>query len=430
MRNFNWNRRAFLGAGLLAPVALLADSGDRPRPVMMATAMRCADLRATVGVNTHLRYANSQYDNIEAVLSALAYCRLHHVRDTAISAQAPNASHYARLAAAGIRSCLFWGSGRPMADAIAQISALEAVHPGAVEFLEGPNEIQPRFAYAGLAGLAAGQRFMADMKAAAAADPHLRDKPLVSFTSFQPAGSVADFANHHPYPKAGSQPGDLIRARRNQWVGSGGAMPGKPMVLTEFGYHTLVGKPAIPGHWQGVDEDVQAILILNGIFDAATAGITRTYIYQLLDGAADMPGHVTQENHFGLFRPNGEPKPAATAIRNLMTLISDPVPGQHGFPMAPMTLPLATNRAVNALPLQDAAGRNGVVLWQEAPIWDTASTARIPVSDAMVQFELPPQTRILAVAIADNRPVPASQAGRTASVPLNAGPVLVRTSPS
>ena len=428
MRNFSWSRRAFLGAGLLAPAALLADSGDRPRPVTMATPMRSANLRATVGVNTHLRYAKSQYDDIEAVLSALSYCHLHHVRDTAISAQAPNASHYGRLAAAGIRSCMYWGNGRPMSDAIAQISALESAHPGAVEFLEGPNEIQPRFAYAGLTGLAAGQKFMADMKAEASADPHLNDKPLVSFTSFRPASSVADFANHHPYPKAGSQPGDLIRSRLNQWVGSGGAMPGKPMVLTEFGYHTLVGKPVNPAHWQGVDEEVQAILTLNGLLDAAAAGIARTYIYQLLDGAADSPDHVSQENHFGLFRADGEPKPAATAIRNLMNLVSDPSSGQHEFPLAPIALRLTSERPVNALPLQDAGGQHSVVLWREVPIWDVESAARITVSDVAVQLEVPPRSRISAVSIAENRPVAASLTGRTASLPLNAAPILIRFS--
>lgn len=426
-----WNRRGLLGAGLALPALWLAGDGrgqdeggqDQGR-VHQSRPIRCADLLETLGVNTHLRFADSQYRDVEAVQAALAWCGIRHVRDTAIARQAPGADRYYQLAAAGIRFCLFWGTGRPMDDAISQISALEAAHPGAVEFLEGPNEIQPRFAYAGLTGTAAGARFMADMKAAT--DPLLRAKPLVSFTSYRPVASVADFGNHHPYPKAGVQPGELIRLRRDQWVGKAGAMPGKPMMFTEFGYHTLVGSPAHPGHWQGVDEETQAVLLLNGLLDAAAVGVTRTYVYQLFDGRADRPDHVTQENHFGLFRYDGRPKPAATALRNLGALIADNAMHAHTFPVTPLSVHVEAERPVSVLPIQNAAGRHSLVLWQEALVWDQQTMAPIRPSPLAVTLEGLREEAVSAVSIVDNRPLPIRTEGRSSRLALGASAVLVR----
>ena len=418
-------RRTLLGAGIIAPAALWANAWAADGQIKMAAPMRCADFLASLGVNTHLRYADSQYNAIDKVLSALNYCGFRHLRDIAIAANAPNAGHYGQLAEAGMRFCMVWGTARTIEDAITQIGALEAAHHGCVEFLEGPNEIQPHFAYGGKQGLAAGQQFMADMKGTASANPYLSHVPLVSLTSFAPVASVADYANHHPYPKAGVQPGDLIRMRRDQWVGPSGAMPGKPMVLTEFGYHTLVGKPAKPGHWQGVDEDTQAILILNGLLDAASDGISRTYIYQLFDGNKDEPGHNTQEKHFGLFRFDGQPKPAASAIRNLGQLLADATAQSRSFALKPFAGHLTADRPINALPLQSAGGE-WLALWQEAPIWDQQNAARAQIPTANVSLALPNAAQMSIFEPTQSANPNQSEHGTHLRIMVGAAPVLVR----
>ena len=371
----NLNRRTLVAGGLATPAVLLL-AGAEGVPVSVAAPMRWADFHASLGVNTHLRYTNSQYNDLDSVISAIKYCGFQHVRDTAISVEAPNSGHYHALAEAGIRFCLFWGTGRTMADAISQIGALEGAHNGAVEYLEGPNEIQPQFTYAGRRGLEAGRQFMADMRAEAAQVSRLRDAAFVSFTGFSPASSGADIANHHPYPKAGDQPGELIRLRRDEWVGPSGAMPGKPMVFTEFGYHTLTGKPARSGHWQGVDEETQAVLLINGWLDAAAAGVTRTYLYQLFDGAPDRPGAPSQENHFGLFRLDGAPKRAARAVKLLLSLASDSSAEARSFAFRPARARVGADLPISVLPLQTASGRDLFVLWNEAPVWDKEAFAR------------------------------------------------------
>jgi hypothetical protein len=173
------NRRRLLAAGgcFLAPTSSCARSGAA-RP--LGRPGRCADFLDTIGVNTHLGYADSQYNDIAQVAAALRYIGINHVRDRAIDSRSPNSGHYRALAAGGVKFCMFWGVKRSMANAIDQIGALEASYPGAIQALEGPNEIKPAFAYSGLSGIPAARKFMTDMRHAAAANPVLRRKPLIN----------------------------------------------------------------------------------------------------------------------------------------------------------------------------------------------------------------------------------------------------------
>jgi hypothetical protein len=384
--SFGLSRRMVLGAGaaLLAPTASCAAIPGPADP----SPMRCADFLAGIGVNTHIGYLDSQYRDVEAVLEALDFIKVTRVRDAAFSSRAPVAQqHYQALAARGVSFCMFWSSNRPMAEAISDISELERDHPGAVDALEGPNEIKPKFAYAGETGNAAAQKFMSDMRAAARADRRLHGKPLVIFTSYARVAADCDFANQHPYPKGGMQPGELLRGVRERNVGPGGVMPGKPMVFTEFGYHTLVGPPARPAAWQGVDPERQAVLILNGLFDAATLGLTRTYIYQLLDGTPPGGGPPDQERHFGLFRFDGSPKPAAIALRKLASRLADQGPRARDFTLRPPAARAEAASPVASLALQDSAGRDFLALWNESPVWNPSANAPADFAPASVAIK-------------------------------------------
>ena len=420
----NFTRRAILGTGLLMPAMLVVSSPCLAATSKVAKVMRCADMATTLGVNTHLSYSNSQYESFDTVLSALNYCGIRHVRDAALYGGELNAAYYTRLAAAGIDFCMQFGPGKSIASVMSQVSALESAYPGAVALLEGPNEITRHFAYAGLVGNAAGRQFMVDMRTTASAFLNLSAKPLASFTTYAPATSIADYGNAHPYPKDGAQPGHLLFTRDEQWAGINGAMPGKAMMFTEFGYHTLVGSPA-PMQWEGVDEATQAVMLLNGLFDAAVDGVRRTYIYQLLDGQADPVGQPTQENHFGLFRFDGTPKAAATAIRNLLTLIADAGADASNFTPLASSLRMEASGPVNGLPLQNSNGQKSLVLWSENPVWDKLTHWPLPPRPVTVTLNMPNQTRFSAVTIVDGNPLNISQNGTTAILSLGAGPVLV-----
>jgi hypothetical protein len=387
------SRRAILAAG---PGLLLSSSVwagvDAP---LETSPVRCADFLQTIGVNTHLGYADSQYDDLSATLAALDYIGVRHVRDAAINPDRPNAGHYRAAAKAGVRFCMFWGPKRTMDEAIRPIAALEAEFPGAVQALEGPNEIKPNFSYAGLAGNDAGRRFMADMRVAASAHEPLRRKPLVSLTSYARVAVDCDYANAHPYPKAGMQPGSILARDHDRQAGPGGAMPGKPMMYTEFGYHTLVGKPLRPNEWQGVDPERQAVLLLNGLFDNAAARVARTYVYQLLDAYADKGG-PNMEHHFGLFERGGRPKAAAAALHTLSGLLTDDGPRAHEFSPTPLAAKAALPAPVSGLVLENGSGRYFLALWNESPVWapETATPREVAPMAVTVSLAGPKAVRV------------------------------------
>jgi hypothetical protein len=410
------------GAGWLA----LAGAGAcAQEAVSTPKRVRCADFLDSIGVNTHLRYVATQYDNVSAVIAAMKYAGFRYARDTAPEAGKPNAGHYEAFARAGLSFCLFWGVKRTMQNALGDVGALAARHPGAVHALEGPNEIQPRFDYGGLLGIAAAQKFMADMRAGAAAIPSLRRLPLVNFTSFTPAAGDCEYANQHPYPKAGAQPRERIRNAWEKYVGPQGVMPGKPIMFTEFGYHTLVGKPGRPGQWQGVDEERQAVMLVNAWCDAALIGVSRVYLYQLFDGQPERGGAPNQEGHFGLFRLDGSPKPAASAFKTLTALLADPAPEARSFTPAPQ-VKVALDRPLSCLALQSAGGAEFLALWNESPIWDPQTAAPLTIGPAYARVTLPRARRVTAVDVIGAGGAEDLGTRSSVVIPVGAHPVVVR----
>ncbi len=419
------SRRLLLATGL----GLLLADGSRARPAAggVYPPMRCADFLESIGVNTHIGYADSQYNDAATILTALRYLGVKHVRDNAVNESAQKAAdRYRALAAAGVSFCLFWGPKRDMGEVIGQMAKLEAAHPGAIQALEGPNEIKPAFAYAGTTGNAAARAFMRDMRAAAGANPHLRDKPLVSFTSYAPVETDCDFANDHPYPKAGRQPESTVRSARDRYVGAGGVMPGKAMVFTEFGYHTLVGQPVKPNFWQGVDPRTHAILLVNGLLDCAALNITRTYIYQLLDAHPDAGPMPNQENHFGLFALDGSPKPAATALKMLFARLGDKGSHAHDFALAPSPAQVDAATPMSCLPLQDSGNRHFFVFWNESPIWSKEAAAAVAIEPGVATLSLKRAAPIKTFGVFEA--APSRDFGVTQRIVVNVGaePVIVQ----
>jgi hypothetical protein len=372
------------GAGLLIGQALARRSAARASSAPMTT----SGFLDTIGVNTHLEYPDSLYNDVSGVIAAMQYCGLRFARDGAVTDRLPNAAHYGRLAAAGVKFCMPWGPGRSMSDEMRQLDALEAEHPGAVDALEGPNEIKPGFSYAGMTGTPAAQRFMADMRKEAAGYERLRGKPLVAFTGYSGYDCDCDFANVHVYPRGGRQPGALVRQVHDRWVGPGGFMAGKGLFLTEFGYHTVVGKPTKPGAWQGVDEGRQAILLVNGLFDAASMGVARIYVYELLDERRGRPGYANPANRFGLFRADGAPKPAATALKRLHAVLSDAATRGPESAGAPTMTGLEASAAMNCLPLRGPGERMFLCLWREDQVWNSDAAAPLAVAPVEVAVSL------------------------------------------
>jgi hypothetical protein len=373
-----------------------------------------------LGINTHIGYTDGRYLNAADVVEKLNYLGVTRVRD-----HTPNPAYdpvgqrnYARVALAGIRFNLVVNGNTEPAVTVARIEALEKTCPGAVVAIEGPNEIvHSPVHYQGLSGDAAASALQLALYKAVRASPDLADLPVYSYsldTDSKPAGGF-DFAALHPYPQNGDQP---LRWLHNE---SRLAPSGARLVLTESGYSTL------PSWWMGVDQEAQARLTLNLLFDAALTGINGVYLYELLDAYAD-PGMADGGKHYGLFDYSGKPKPAASAIHNLTTIL-----GRYSGPLTAAPAPKSPFR-VQGLPstaasltLQGGGGETIMVLWNEPDIWDQSKPARrtIPASPISVTVDAPSGRLEIYDPLASADPLPIAGSRDRLDLGLSDRPIII-----
>ncbi|UDF05037.1 hypothetical protein [Asticcacaulis sp. AND118] len=447
-------------AGLVVIVICLllphfAGAKDAPRPVPVATFLD------SLGVNTHINFTGPDfvgYADTTIVSNSLRYIGFRHVRDSGRDYTPEQISRLTTVARdAGVRLTLTPGSGGPVnLDGFLQaMRDIEARQPGALEGIEGLNEVNNVFMhqhwnveYKGKAASMCRRDFapvkalQADLYKSVKADPKLKHLPVYAYTmvfikkglgdaickaDYQAdlkavgAETNADFANIHEYSFQGAPPREVLAgalARKSH-------VAGKPVVITETGFATDQN-PAIP-LWLSVSETVQAKYLLSSVFDAYTLGARRTYIYQLMDHALDKPA-TDIEKHFGLFYADGRPKPAAVALRNLTRILADPGQGApaHSIPVS-YSLKGAGYVPGMQLLLQKSDGTYLLALWAEPRIWNanTRSDIKVPAKTVEVTFD----RDISNIAVYDPMkgvsPVSARASARMLKVPVSDHPVLV-----
>ena len=140
--------------------------------------------------------------------------------------------------------------------------------------------------------------------------------------------------------------------------------PRKPVVATETGFRTG-GRP-LPGN-RPVNKGLEAAYVTSLVLEYYRAGIRRSYLYELLDERSDPQG-TNPEEHFGLLNANTRPKPAFTALRNLIKILS------VGGPASPLTLqpPHVTattldGSPIHTLTMQRGDGSQVLAVWETAP---------------------------------------------------------------
>ncbi|MCJ2136619.1 calcium-binding protein, partial [Methylobacterium sp. J-026] len=349
------------------------------------SALRVADVLDGIGVNTHIDYTDGQYANIAKDLSDLQYIGLTNLRDAAPDPSLAGQANLAAAAQAGMKFDFIVNGATNPVDAVAQIHAFVVAHPGSVTGIEGPNEVNNfPVTYHGLTGIAAAQAYQQDLYAAVNADPVLKDIPVLSFTDFPAPKTASDSDNVHLYNMSGGQPrGDITGAE----AAISAIDPGKPVAITEIGYHTSIAAGSAIG-WEGVDENTQAKLILNTVLDAVQSGSASTYIYQLLDAYSD-PTNSDIQDHFGLFNLDNTPKQAATALHNLTTILSDPGSNAAGFSAGGLDYSLSgMPSSAYSLLTQKSDSSYQIVLWNEPDVWNEQTHQPISVPSSAVTVQL------------------------------------------
>jgi hypothetical protein len=340
----------------------------------------------SIGTNLHMHYNGTlYYDNFPLVETRLKQLGIRHIRDGLIDSTAWP-TYYARLdqlGVDGIKGIYISDIG----ESAALLASYPVLMPHSFEGYEGPNEYDTRGDANWVATLTNFQQFLyGTVKGNPATEQYQVIAPsLTSQQSFDSLGNISatfDSGNLHNYPGGhtpetggwgsdgyGSVTWNLNIA--NTYAG------GKPVMTTETGYFTS------PELQQGVPVIQEGRYVPRVFLNQFNFGIPKTYLYELADEGASQG---TAQYNYGMLYSDGSPKPAFTALSNLIQLLSDPGPA---FPLGGLTYTLSGSTAnVAQTLLEKRDGTLYLILWLELPGYDinAMQTITVPAQNVNVNF--------------------------------------------
>ena len=376
-------------------------SAQQPSPALNSTALLAAaatgpsarqakpstDFLDSIGVNTHLSWLDSRYANVGAVTQALGYLGVRNVRD-AITNGTVGAAFNA-LGDAGIKLD-FFVPYQSTAAAPGQVLewTLQQVkdHAWMTRFIEGPNEVDfwP-VTRGGLTGYAAADATQRDLYAQVKADTVLSHFPVLQFTigDYPNYAGQADMSAYADFGTTHAYTGDVDAPGVNVSFASTAARPlngADPVITTETGYGTSTSLS-----YGRVSELAQAKYVPELLAEQYAQGIKATYLYQLFDPYAKADPTNDFFNYYGLFRPDGTAKPAATALHRMTTWLADP-----GLPFTPGTLDYALGNApatLGSVLLQKSDGTFMLMLWNGVKAYNQDTSGDITTAPATVDLD-------------------------------------------
>lgn len=348
---------------------------DHPPAMLVAsrtgtTAVAARAFLDSLAVNSHVDQNGISGANMMTMLN---YLGVKTIRD---GWKPELADRYIDMAKQGVK--FSFGVGDPYAaGALVGPQTLNTAVPGSVVGVEGPNEINNwSFVVDGVTSNHgwpndAGplmQKFMTKLFSLVHADALLKGVQVYNLTwggttdadkyGIFALDAQADLGNIHPYPA-----GQPYRAIQAAIAGNYHHVLPNQTVITETGYAT-----------DGVSERAQAIMNLNIYLGTFQQGFVRTYIYELYD----------EWQKYGLFKGDFTPKPAATAIHNLTTLLADDRAPSAAGVLNYQLSGLPANG--HALLLQKSNGNFELILWNEAPVY--VNNADVDVQPTAVAVQL------------------------------------------
>lgn len=379
--------------------------------------------RDTVGVNTHLSWIGTSYWNFDQVVDALDYLGIGKVRDIIAPWSVGNID---KLGDMGVEFSFIIGRE----DIPFQLNAIED-RAAITDYVEGPNEIDNwPITFQGQSGLAGAEALMTYLRGWIDASPTLGDSaadtPLaqVSFGHTDTRDVLidikdkADVGNSHSYAPFGWNPSRVLDDRI---AGAEVIAPNRPVITTEAGYHTAVDSP----DWTGVNETVQAKYTLTLLLEQFTRGIDKTYLYELFDQNSSSARNY-HENHFGLLRTDGTPKPAGRALAAMMAIFGD---SETGLTPEELTFELANlPSSADSLLLQRSSDTFVLAVWNDVTLWDDASDQPISIASRTVTLTLDaPAARVTVYdpILNERTPVSIGRNAQSVTFALSDHPVLI-----
>lgn len=158
------------------------------------------------------------------------------------------------------------------------------------------------------------------------------------------------------------------------------ALLGKPVWITETGYHNAAHNTATNAKW--TPEDVVGVYAPSAILEAADRGYN-TIWYELLDDVD--AGNDNVEDNLGLMAmqsgdaPPWRQKPAARSLKNFLAGLRDPGPGYLPAPVQLTVSPTVSDMRWTLLSKRD--GSTTLYLRRSDPCWNPFDERRLNVSE-------------------------------------------------
>ena len=350
-------RKLLLAALATAVLALPTSAGA-------AVAQPADSFVDSIGVNTHLYYSDTAYaQSFSTVEQRLRELGVRHIRENLVPNRPDQYERLNQLAAQGIRSTLILGDPDDGGAGLAKLtSILGSDLRGSVDAVEGPNEWDLNGPSNWMSGLAPyqGQIYSAIKNSSLSGIPVVGPSLGNTNSDGSDVSGSLDYGNIHSYPN-GEPPEWNLADRLNEAKAMSGS---KPVMATETGYHTAVN---FTGDHRPTSEAAEATYLPRLFLEYYGQGVARTFSYELLDEFSD-PGHQEAESNFGLLRQDLSPKPAFVALRNLISILSDP-----GASFKPGKLDYAISGdqdELHQLLLQKSDGSYYLALWRAESVWD------------------------------------------------------------
>jgi hypothetical protein len=340
----------------------------------------------SIGVNVHLGFLGTPYQNFALVQNALKTLGVRHVRDglEALPSTWPGYfQEHNALGQSGIDSIFITSVGQPTSLWVSYPGLMANCFAG----FENPNEYDNNGITDWVTPLTATVKQLSSAVRNGAITPEhpVYGPALVNQASYPELGNISsyfDFGNLHNYPggqNPGSQGWGAPDAEGHGYGSIGWQLdnlafdsPGLPVTTTETGYTndlTLIGS---------VPQSVAAVYMPRMILQQWLANIKRTYRYELV--------YVGGED-YGLYAANWSAKPAVAAIANLTGLLSDP---GAAFAPAPFTYTIkGADSNLHHLLLQKRNGTYYLALWLEESSYNTSTATVTAVQPENIQLILP-----------------------------------------
>jgi len=260
-------------------------------------------------------------------------------------------------------------------------TAVNRVGAAGILAFEGPNEVDNNNGnWGGIPAYGANTKaYQAAMYQHAKAIAPSVNVIGLTVTSAYGASFIGDISSYmdggtiHPYPSGGIPTGYLTATETASSVLNGAH---KPWWVTETGYYTAPN--ATQNVYQpGVSEQAQGKYISRLYLDYFNAGIVHTSVYEIADEHVNT---ADAESNYGILHNDGTPKPAYTAIKNLLGLLADP-----GSSYSPSSLSFSlggTTSTIRQALFQKRDGRFYLVLWNDVSVYNTSS--KTDISNAAV----------------------------------------------